>query len=179
MPLGSLVGISHRRRLTLTCPIAEIENTVRDSGSRIENEISKSGKKDAIADVRCFRIPLSTNSHGRDLLLIPPGSDGFGMPNVNSTPNLNNTANTISIQSKISTHKTFRTRLRIFYQRMIDHGSVHAFKHTTTTINKPPDPGEINDDIILLRTVAHATIDSFRGHTRLPSPVVAPKTGPR
>ena len=71
-----------------------------------------------------------------------------GTPNVNSTPNLNNTANTINIQSKINTHKTFRTRLRIFYQRMIDHGSVRAFKHTTTTINKPPDPGEINDDII-------------------------------
>ena len=41
-----------------------------------------------------------------------------------------------------------------------DRGSFGALKHSTTTIIKSPDQGEIDKDIIPLRTVAQATIDS-------------------
>ena len=56
---------------------------VAGAGQKLESEIGrsevKSGKKAAIAEVRGFHIPLSTDSQGRDLLFIPPGSDGFSM----------------------------------------------------------------------------------------------------
>ena len=53
---------------------------VRSRESWTQDGISKSGKEDAISGVRGFRILLSTDSQGRDLLLIPPGSDGSSTP---------------------------------------------------------------------------------------------------
>ena len=50
--------------------------------SEVVKEVSKSGKETIIAEVRGFRILLSTDSQGRDLPLIPLGSDGFCIQNL-------------------------------------------------------------------------------------------------
>ena len=50
-------------------------STLRQSNATMGGQEFKDGSK----MVRGPRISLSTDSQGRDLLLIPPGSDGFGM----------------------------------------------------------------------------------------------------
>ena len=74
--LRSFVGLKpYRRRGAQTRD--ETGNVAQD----VEIDASKSGKEVALAFVRGSRIPLSTDSQGRDLLLIPPGSDGSSMLN--------------------------------------------------------------------------------------------------
>ena len=80
--------------------------------------------------------------------------------------NLPRKTGTKSVQSSNRANQTrFRT-----YDNSFDAGVVLprftgprplcADRHTTTNIIKPPDPGENHDNIITLRTVAHATANS-------------------
>ena len=63
--------------------IGTTETEVSQSlSSEVVKEVSKSGKETIIAEVRGFRILLSTDSQGRDLPLIPLGSDGFSIQNL-------------------------------------------------------------------------------------------------
>ena len=83
------------RRLVRTPAVsgngAAVSNAeTRSSRSAIGNAEQKTGKEVILAEVRGQRIPLSTDSHGRDLLLIPPGSDGF------NPQEMVNTINTLS-----------------------------------------------------------------------------------
>ena len=142
----------------------------------------KTGKEVVLAEVRRHRISLSTDSQGRDLLLIPPGYDGHSMSNWFGTPN---TINTLP-QQKSNVPNTLpqyqnaeepwyqagpefqqgQTRFRS-YGNTFDAGVVLpsftdqrpfcAIKHSKTNLNKPPDICVDDTDIIQLRTVAHAT----------------------
>ena len=76
MTLRSLIGVRPYRRRGAQAG-HEAEAVAQDSKS----ETSKSGKEVALALVRGSRIPLSSDSQGRDLSLIPPGSDGFSSLN--------------------------------------------------------------------------------------------------
>ena len=60
---------------------ADASNAViRSSRTANENAVEKSGKEVGLAEVRGLGISLFTDSQGRDLLLILPGSDGFSTP---------------------------------------------------------------------------------------------------
>ena len=137
----------------------------------IESEKVKSGKEVALALVRGSRIPLSTDSQGRNLLIIPPRSDGFSPLNKSSM------LNEFSVQITVDKVNMLPQQLRIeevwdqagpefqqihtclrTYGNTFDAGVVLprftgprpfcAHMHTTTNINKPPDIGVINIDII-------------------------------
>ena len=155
----------------------------QSSISATESVEPKTVKEVVLAEVRGIRISLSTDSQGRDLLLIPPGSDRYSTPNRFGTPSEMNTLpqqkskvlNTLPQYQNAegAWHQAgpeFRqgqTRFRI-YGNTFDAGVVRldyigprpfsALVHTTTNINKPTDISLIdNEDIIPLRTVAHAT----------------------
>ena len=63
--LRSFIGLEPYRRIRIRAG-HEAEDLVRD----LRNEVSKSGKEVELAEVRGIRISLSTDSQGRDLLLI-------------------------------------------------------------------------------------------------------------
>ena len=64
---------------------------IQSSSSATEGAEPKTGKEVVLAEVQRHCISLSNDSQGRDLLLIPPGSDGHSMPN------------RVSMQSEINT----------------------------------------------------------------------------
>ena len=68
---------------------------IQSSSSAIENAEPKTGKEVVFAEVRRHHISLSDDSQGRDLSLIPPGSDGHSTLNTHSMLNRGNMSNTL------------------------------------------------------------------------------------
>ena len=174
------------RRLVRTSA-ANKEEAASVGVTKGSSEGNKSGKEVELVEVRGIRISLSTDSQGRDLSFIPPGSDGFSPLIKSSTLNefrmqeMVDEGNTLPQQSKAEEawnqagpgFRQNQTRFRT-YGNTFDAGVVLteftgprpfcAHKHTTTNINKPPEINvtNVNNDIPL-STVAHATVDLTDG----------------
>ena len=172
--LGSLVGIPPRRRRRARS-IVEVGEAVQNPNDEADTVSLKSGKESAIAEVRGFRISLSTDSQGRYLSLIPPGSDGLSTPNMFSMTN-DSDRKKAPPQSQAAEGDWYKagpefqqgqTRFRM-YGNPFDAGVVlphytgprppYAVRHNTTNLNTNPDPREIVSDLIPLCTVAQATV---------------------
>ena len=168
---------------------------VQSSESENGKEREKSGKEVALGfqgfhisafifSVRGFHVSLSTDSQGRDLLLIPPGSNGFSTQRKSSSHEMVNDISTLPQYQKAEgawnragpKFQQSQTRFRsynntfdagVVLPSFIGPGPFCADRHIATNLNDP-DIGDVDNDIIMLLTVALAIVDST-GSSKLES----------